>query len=66
MTRKKKETPVTETVEEVITDIEPVVDNLIDESIEAEIPVEIKKPVEEVKLTGKSVQELQIAVRKLL
>lgn len=63
MTRKKKETPVTE---EVITDIEPVVDNLIDESVEAETPVEIKKAVEEVKLIGNSAQELQIAVRKLL
>ena len=49
-------------------DIEAVTDNLIDESVEADTPVEIKKPAEneEIKLTGNSVQELQVAIRKLL
>ena len=71
------ETPVEkEAVEEevAVVDIEPVTDNLIDESVEAETPVdlpdpvEIKKPAEkeEIKLTGNSVQELQVAIRKLL
>ena len=71
MRRKKNEAVEEETP---VVDIEPVTDNLIDESVEAETPVdlpdpvEIKKPAEkeEIKLTGNSVQELQVAIRKLL
>lgn len=65
MSRKKKEAVEEEAV---VVDIEAVTDNLIDESVEADTPVEIKKPAEneEIKLTGKSVQELQVAIRKLL
>ena len=65
MSRKKKETVEEEVA---VVDIEPVTDNLIDESVGAETPVEIKKPAEneEIKLTGNSVQELQVAIRKLL
>ncbi len=65
MSRKKKEAVEEEAV---VVDIEAVTDNLIDESVEAETPVEIKKPAEneEINLTGNSVQELQVAIRKLL
>ena len=65
MSRKKKEAVEEEAV---VVDIEAVTDNLIDESVEAETPVEIKKPAEneEITLTGNSVQELQVAIRKLL
>ena len=65
MSRKKKEAVEEEAV---VVDIEAVTDNLIDESVEAETPVEIKKPTEneEITLTGNSVQELQVAIRKLL
>lgn len=65
MSRKKKEAVEEEAV---VVDIEAVTDNLIDESVEADTPVEIKKPAEneEINLTGKSVQELQVAIRKLL
>lgn len=65
MSRKKKEAVEEEVA---VVDIEPVTDNLIDESVEAETPVEIKKAAEneEIKLTGNSVQELQVAIRKLL
>lgn len=59
MSRKKKEAVEEEAV---VVDIEPVTDNLIDESVEEETPVEN----EEIKLTGNSVQELQVAIRKLL
>ncbi len=65
MSRKKKEAVEEEAV---VVDIEAVTDNLIDESVEADTPVEIKKPAEneEINLTGNSVQELQVAIRKLL
>lgn len=65
MSRKKKEAVEEEVA---VVDIEPVTDNLIDESVVAETPVEIKKPAEneEIKLTGNSVQELQVAIRKLI
>lgn len=65
MNRKKKEAVEEEAV---VVDIEAVTDNLIDESVEADTPVEIKKPAEneEINLTGNSVQELQVAIRKLL
>lgn len=66
MTRKRKEVAAPEVTEEVIIDAEPEVTEVIDESVKGETPVEVKQPEEDIKLTGNSVQELQVAIRKLL